>query len=427
MSRRMWAGLVGGALAIGAVIAGSFIAIGQDSDDSRTPTGAENRMRLEAINSEVSCGSIAAVRIYLDDLVPRESGRTPGVSAGMVGFQATLQYDPEILRILAPNDIQLNSKLGQQDVDGDGLVRSFISTANLSDHLGRAIIGAVSYVPGSQSLADNREEGIDPVAKGEPLLLMTVRFTPVGQGTTTIRNAGWDGALASVEPQVFDTDGEFYEPLKVEDTEITVRGGDCLPPPPSPTTQPTSTPIVVPTRTPVVFTTVEPVDAATGGRSDCPEDWVVYEDQQNRFSVCYPADFDATASDVSVNLGSPDGDASIGIGLSVLMYWDPTPGTVYHPPSEENCSMELTLGERLSTGVVDLLIGDELVAACLTESREGDSTPILRSLRTAVPLARDGSDSKGYIQLRIGFSGTGADEIPELVTTILQTLLVSRS
>ena len=123
MSRRMWAVLVGGALAIGAVVAGSFIAIGQDSDDSRRPTGAENRMRLEAVNDEVSCGSIAAVRIYLDDLVPRESTRSPGVYAGMVGFQATLQYDPQILRILAPADIQRNAELGQQDVDGDGLVR----------------------------------------------------------------------------------------------------------------------------------------------------------------------------------------------------------------------------------------------------------------------------------------------------------------
>ncbi|MCI0777765.1 MAG: hypothetical protein J4N95_06270 [Chloroflexi bacterium] len=251
MSRRMWAVLVGGALAIGAVVAGSFIAIGQDSDDSRRPTGAENRMRLEAVNDEVSCGSIAAVRIYLDDLVPRESTRSPGVSAGMVGFQATLQYDPQILRILAPADIQLNAELGQQDVDGDGLVRSFIIAANLEDHLGRATVGAVSFVPGSQSLADNLEEGVDPVAKGEALLLLTVRFTPVGQGTTTIRNAGWDGLTARVEPQVFDTDGDFYEPLKVEDTEITVRGGDCAEPPPSPTTQPTSTPIVVPTRTPV--------------------------------------------------------------------------------------------------------------------------------------------------------------------------------
>lgn len=104
MSRRVWALVVGGALAIGAVIAGSFIAIGQAGDSSTTPTGDSTKLRLEAVNDEVSCGSVAAVHIYLDDLETRESPRTPGSPFGVVGFELPIQYDPSVLRILGGSD-----------------------------------------------------------------------------------------------------------------------------------------------------------------------------------------------------------------------------------------------------------------------------------------------------------------------------------
>lgn len=345
-------------------------------------------MRLEAVNSEVSCGSIAAVRIYLDDLVPRESTTTPGVSAGMVGFQATLQYDPDVLRILGGSDVQINSDLGLQDADGDGIVRSFLPSMFLEDHLGRAVVGGISYVPSSQGPADNLEEGVDPVAKGEPLLLVTVRFTPVGQGTTTVRNAGWDGRDARVDPQVFDVEGESYEPLRVEDTEITVRGGDCLPPPPSPTTQPTSTPIVVPTR--VIPTPVEysPTPATQGGRDDCPTDWDVYRDLDEHFSVCFPSGTRAVVSPPDADLG-----ATITLDLpggSMTMYWRQS-SYFGSDTSLDRCDLAPAWEDKQE--VTKVIAGRSVLACVGYELLRPSGSPPLLSTFAEVPVGGD----RGYL------------------------------
>ncbi len=318
--------LISAGLLVAAVAAvwGTLLATGQGGDSSRRPEGKANVVRLQAASGEVSCGEgRAEVFVYLDDLVPRPSPDNAAVSFGLVGFELPVQYDPSVVRLIAPNEVLLNPLLGQQDIDGDGVIRSFLPVHSVNDEAGQAMIGAASYVPSSSEVADNQEEGIDPVAKGEPLLLMTLRFTPVGFGTTVIKIEPW--TTGTEQPGLLDPALGRYEDLQFAQTSLTVRGGDCpLPPTPLPTLTPPPTP--EPPKSPTPRPTPAPavgIPAHDGGRTDCPADWYVYRDPDGYFSLCFPGDASATTGVPQVNFGHSV-FLRYGRWSSITLYWQPT-------------------------------------------------------------------------------------------------------
>ncbi len=378
MNRRMLAIAGGVILAVGAVIAGTVIVVSQDSDSSSTaPTGTRSALRIHAVNEEVSCGRIAAVRIYLDDLEFRASQLDPAAPAGAIAFELPLRYDPSVLRLLNGSDVQLNQALGQQDVDNDGVVRDFIPVHYISeDHLGRVTIGAVSLVTALGREEDRLEEGIDPVAKGEPLLLATLLFTPVGEGTTSVRIEEWSNEARNYAASLVDANTVNYEDVTFASANVSVSGGDCPGLPPTPTVPPTPTIVVVPTRT-TIPTPVVPdgVRASDIGRDDCNPDWFGHE-SDSEFSICFPPTAD-------IRIGPPDADLSevlrveLGPHTRITMYSRPNS---YFTGLEDftTCDLPPSWDDKRVSSVA---IGDVLVDGCvgLETMLAPDSPPLTRT------------------------------------------------
>lgn len=229
MKRKTRLLLAAAVVAAVAVATGTVIAIGRGSGSTSTarPSGAATVLRIQPVDAQVSCGlGGAAAYIYLDDLQERPSPNSAAFSFGVAGWQLLLQYDPKVLRIQSPTDIELNPELSRQDADGDGITRSFFPVSNIDDAAGRALIGAASLVPAGPQYS--QEEGIDPVAKGESLLLTTVRFQTVGHGSTTLTLSDPGRTLQpALEPAVADPSGKTYEPVTFKDAAVAVDGGDC--------------------------------------------------------------------------------------------------------------------------------------------------------------------------------------------------------
>lgn len=383
-SRRLL--LAGVAVALVAAVSGALVAIGLGDDDEATapPSGSRTVIRIEPVDDTVSCGpGGAAAYIYLDDLQHRPSPNDPSVAYGVAAWQLALEYDPAVLRIANSTDVELNPQLSQEDADADGIARSYFPLANLSDAAGLALIGAASLVSGGAELS--REEGVDPVAKGEPLFLSTVRFQTVRHGTTTL-TLGDPASMVPgpLQPGIYDNESKPYEPLVFTDATITVEGGDC---PelalntPLPTVRRTSTPLVEPTRTPVAWQTVEPIDAPSAGRDDCPIDWVAYTDPQDRFSICYPADWKAISAPPDADLGTVL--EVHGRFASITAYGRPT--SYFSEERQDRCSIAPDWDEARQ---ITVTIAGRAVEACtgLETLRSPDSPP-LRSIFAEVPLA----------------------------------------
>lgn len=228
---------IAGLLAFGVFVI-ALVACASGGDDGTEPAAAV--LRIEPAEQTVACGrEPVGIRVFLDELAARPSPSQSDVSYGMAGFQFLLRYDPDIVRIADPDvDVELNAALDQEDPDGDGVRRDFFLLSNVDDLAGEALLGGVSLVPGGSG-ADNLEEGPAPAANGEPLLLLTVRFLTVGQGSTvlTLRDPAGQRHPSLEEPAVADASAKAYEPLTVHNATLTVEGGDC-PPAPSPVPTP---------------------------------------------------------------------------------------------------------------------------------------------------------------------------------------------
>lgn len=422
MTRRTWALLLGIAVAVAAVVGGSLVAIGLGDDDAATPTGAANVLRLEPANEEFDCGGPAAVFVFLDDLVHRPSTLDAAASYGVSAFQLPLQYDPAIIRLGAPVDVQLNPQVDIEDSDDDGVVRNFLLLTDIDDFRGRSLVGASSYVPSSQGGTDNYEEGIDPVARGEPLLLMTLRFTAVNAGTAELRVEPWAEGRGRDEPAaVYDVDGNAYEPLEVKTTSITVRGDDC---PEVATATPRLTPTrpATPVPTPTIFIpTAEPVGptpAAGFGRSDCPEGWNVYRDPDDHFSFCYPPEWSAISS-------PPDGGLGKAISLSggdyasATFYWHAS--SYFDEPGADRCRLAPAWEQ---SGQIEMAIAGRTVPACTGyETLAPEGAPPLRSTFAEVPVGQNA----GYVVLFIT-RPEGASHAAERAdaTSVVESLILDQ-
>jgi hypothetical protein len=164
--------------------------------------------------------------------------------------------------------------------------------------------------------------------------------------------------------------------------------------------------------------TVTPSPASVADRHDCPDTWVVYVDPKDRFSICYAHSFSASASEFAVNIVSPGDRATRTLdGVTVIVGWDPTSGTIYSPPNAENCSQltGVVVGPSTSTFLQVALRGTT-APACLTVGR------ISSSAYGWIPLARDGSDRIGFIQYSVDYIAPDMREIPTLGRLILSTL-----
>ncbi|MEX2160142.1 MAG: cohesin domain-containing protein [Dehalococcoidia bacterium] len=415
------------ALGAGACV---FGASEEQDDVASQAKGKANVLRVEPKNAEIVCGSdTAEVQLYLDDLEQRASVLDPNETRGIAGFQVILRYDPAILRLGPEPRIELNGSLDSFDVDADGVTRSFFAVDDVDDYLGRALIGAVS-VGGELGSPSKQEEGPDPVANGAPILLMTVHFQTIGHGSSAITITEHDEELPLNLDRsgIIDPGGEMYEPLTLQNSALLVKGGACPEAPPitpRPTPGPTATYPVEPTATPIVWNTVVAPPAPDAGRLDCPEGWVAFSDEQERYSICFPGDFGASASSLALNAAAPRSAGQTDNLISLAISWDPSPGTIYYPPNDENCK-EYQGSGHLSATFVTVALGGGDIGACLSEGRLEDGMPIA-SIQSAIPLAKDGSPSEGYVRFDINFtSSTDLVEKQRQAEDILRTLIVNK-
>ena len=395
MRRRTWMILAAFAVAAVAAVVGAVIAVGLGGDDTARPTGTESVLRFQPAQERVSCGAgPAPVYVYLDDLAARPSPAQPDVSYGVAVFEFLLRYDPKIVRIAAPADVEINPALNQVDPDGDGLARSFFPISNIDDGAGRALVGGASLVGSSQGPADNLEEGLDPVAAGEPVLLMTIRFLPVGHGATalTITPETVPGPLFA-EPGLLDPSGKRYEPVALKEASLTVEGGDCPAGPfatPRPTPEPTHTPFVPPTPTIPTPVQLTPTPASDTGRTDCPADWAGYRDPDDHFSLCYPADWQAISA-------PPQADFSTTLSLTrnyslLTLYWKES-SYFDAPDFQDRCAVAPEWRDKQQ---VNLTIAGRTAPACVGyETLHAPEAPVLRSTFAEIPIGA----GEGYVVL----------------------------
>ena len=390
-SRRLL--LAGTAVAVVAAITGALVAIGLGDDDgaASTPTGTHTVLRVQPVEGKVSCGpGGAAAYIYLDDLEFRPSPNDATVAYGVAGWQLALEYDPNVLRVANATDVVLNPLLSQEDADRDGIARSFFPAVYMDDGAGRVLVGGASLVAAGEELRD--EEGLDPVAKGEPLLLMTVRFLTVGQGTTSLTLGDPGKELpAPLAPGIYDNTGKPYEPRAFTDAAITVEGGDCPADElntPRPTIAPSATTFASPTRaipTPEVIT---PTPASLGGRPDCKEDLSAYNDPDARFSLCYPPDWTAVSSPPHADFGTA---VSFVRSPSLLtLYWKQS-SYFDSPDFQDRCRIAPDWDGKQQ---VNLEIAGRTVLACVgLETLHDPDAPPLRSTFAEIPLG----EGNGYL------------------------------
>jgi hypothetical protein len=274
------------AIAAVAVVGGlAATAFGPEDGAPAKPSGKETRIRIEPQKDNVACsGDKQAVDVFLDDLRPRPNG--------LAAFQVTLVYDPSILRVEEPEDAQMNPALASAQTAGG--MRAFMPAPTTIDNLeGYVFMGAVGIPQGEPFNA--AAQGLDPVARGEPILLFTVNFQTVGEGTsplTVYRGEEPSPKAGALGVQVVDYAGQVYAPVTITDSSLTVTAGKCTPAP-AVTARPTQVlPTPFPTRTPVVVPTpqqVTPVPTVEAGRPDCPDGWAAFNDPDGRFSLCYPS------------------------------------------------------------------------------------------------------------------------------------------
>ena len=424
--------LVAGMLAAVGVIVGSVVAFGVGSSSAPQPAGAETILSIDPAEQTVACGrEPITIRVFLDDLPARPSLLQPDVSYGITGFQFLLRYDTDIVRIADPAvDVKLNAALDEEDPDGDGLTRTFFLVSDIDDFAGEALLAGLSLPPGGDGV-NNFEEGPDPVANGEPLLLLTVRFLTVGQGTTvlTLRDPAGTRHPGLEEPQVADPAGNHYELVTVRNATLTVEGGDCpqVPPAtprPTPTPRPTVPPVPTlgPAPTPAPVT---PVPAADAGRADCPQDWAAYNDPDGYFSLCYPADWTAKSSPPqayfghTLSLQSPDSSADGANSVHMVVYWsDSSPfdlGLI-----SERCALERSSWQEVRE--VALTLAGRTIAACVYDIHDIESVnpgpALYQGTSMEIPLGL----GDGYVNLRLSerkdISQAGAHALSSIVQSL---------
>lgn len=322
---------------VSALIALATVACGQPQTVQRpadgggsAPAGIQGRLRLEVVDTSVTCDARThAVRVWLDDLpsapvprptevpmyggaiTPEPATAIPPTTTGVTAFEFTLQYDPAVVWVREKSDVQLNPELDHAPPKSD-VPRHFTGVSFIDNHDGYTRAGGIALGLAADiaapTLADAatplpKPAGVDPVAAGAPVLLMTIGLFPVGAGTAEL-------TLDSVDLLV---DVRFaYPPVETVPASITVTG-DCpkldtpTPYPSQTPSAPAATPPSPPSVTGLPPATPAPVTpiavGSPGARADCPQAWVTYASAVSRLSLCSSPELTATA-DVDEN-GAP--------------------------------------------------------------------------------------------------------------------------
>jgi hypothetical protein len=421
------------AVAAAAVIGGlATTAFSPGGSSTAKPSGKETRIRIQPQAERVACsGEKQAVDMFLDDLGARHA------SNGLAAFQLTLLYDPSILRVEKPEDAQMNPALTSAQTAGG--MRAFIPAPVTIDNLeGWVFFGAVGIPQGEPF--NPAVPGIDPVARGEPILLFTVSFQTVGEGTSplSVYRPEAQGERAFVpEMEVLDHGGQEYAPVVITDSSVTVTAGKCAPalpvtPRPTqvlPTPFPTPTPVIVPTPQQVT-----PVPAAEAGRPDCPQGWNAYDDPDDHFSFCYPAAIAITTRGTvrpklegdSVNVLTPRGDAP-GIsanGFFIAMGWDTYPKFNPTVPLAQLCpGTPLLIFQDNSVPVEIQIAGRKAVGCAATGSDEGLGPP-MRVVSLAIPVSSTGGSEKGYVNFMVRYVGPDLVAAEAAARAVIDTLVI---
>jgi hypothetical protein len=336
------------------------------------------------------------------------------------------------VRIERGIDVELNAALSEEDSDGDGLARSFFPVSNIDDGAGVALLGGASVVVAGGG-ANNLEEGPDAVAKGESLLLMTVRFLPVGKGTTELLLSDPDDRVGGpVETGVVDPGGGRYEPLTLREATVAVRGGDCPAGPfatPRPTPGPLATPALEPTLEIVTPVALTPTPAAEAGRPDCPRDWAAYNDPDGHFSICYPLNWKARVGAPQAYFGStltlrwaPEPVADRPSGILLTVYWEST------SPLERGVTRDLCTSVSYWRDLqkVSIPVGGAMVEGCIGDatdySHPGSLGPAaVRGTFSEISV----SPGAGFVVLFLSEAGSVSQMGVDPLKTILGSLRIS--
>ena len=442
-------------LAAAGAAGGSLLAIGGGSGSTRAPTGAETVVRVQPLEDTVACGKAPAIAyIYLDDLQFRGSPNDPSLAYGVGAFQVLLSYDPDIVRIARPIDVQLNPALNTMDADGDGLARSFAPAMSIDDGAGRALLGAFSFGPGidvtggesnpDRDPALNFEEGIDPEAQQEPVLLLTVGFLTVGQGTTKLSLSTPPDEMPELGTLLADPDANLYEPVVLREATLTVKGGDCPPAPPvtpRPTAEPSPAP---PTPTPVIVPTpqvVTPVTAAEAGRPDCPQGWNAYGDPDDHFSFCHPVGLNITTRGTvrpeldgsSVNVWIPDPDSSFPPttradvaenGFFMAAGWHVDPSYNLSLNLSEYCPHSPLLIHQETSAPVEVEIAGRTAVGCVATGFDDPSYPRMKVINLVVPVSSSGGPGQGYVNLMVRYVGPDLGAAEAAGAAVIETIVI---
>ena len=177
------------------------------------------------------------------------------------------------------------------------------------------------------------------------------------------------------------------------------------------------------TPTSVPWKTVTAPEAPAAGRDDCPQDWLAYTDPGDRYSICYPADSRVTASDLALNVRSPEPASQEQAGFTITVSWEERLGV---EPSQESCPDLVTGMGHVSSTFVELNLSGRAVPACDWQSAtDGIPSLPLGSRQGVIPVADDGSDRVGFISFVIYFGGPDVPRVPDLGQAIVDTLSVN--
>jgi hypothetical protein len=445
MKRKLLLLAVLAAIAAAAVVGGlAATAFGPEGSTPYKPSGRETRVRIEPQEDRVACSSDKqAVDIFLDDL-----GRSAG--PGLAAFELTLLYDPAILRVERRDDAQMNPALASAQTAGG--MRGFIPGPTTIDNLeGYVILGAVGIPQGEPW--DPSVAGPDPVARGEAILLFTVNFQTVGEGTSALtvsRPEEGPQKPWTMEAKFLDWGGREFTPLVIEDASLTVTAGDCAPASavtPRPTqalpkwwatpTPGTPTPVVVPT--PQVVT---PVPAAEAGRTDCPEGRGAYVDADGHFSLCYPAGMEVITrastrpevSGASLNIWTQAAGAdyastkSINVsdnGFYIALGWHVHPAYNLSLDLAQLCPHSPLLIHQESSVPVKMQIGGRTAVGCFaTGLSDSGLPPRVEALHVVIPVSSSGGPEKGYVSLLVDYMGPDLAAAEAAARAVIDTLVI---
>lgn len=150
-----------------------------------------------------------------------------------------------------------------------------------------------------------------------------------------------------------------------------------------------------------------PTPASEAGRPDCPQDWATYEDPSGYFSLCYPADWEATVGvpqradfGHEFSLRSPDVSPELTDSFYMFLYWteaSPFDAAVVNDP----CSTQAFLENMKESNVT---LAGQSVLACvgdLVHAEEDRVTPpFYQATGVQIPLGPGEGSVRLYLSER---------------------------